>query len=153
MTCLSRGSLGGLRTPDAPQQTTPSFDHLVGAGKQRWRHSQSEGLRSLEIDHQLELSRLLHWKISGLGAPEDFVDVAGGTPKEVSETCPIGHEPAGCHEFSKPIKGRQLLLGREVYNELTIIDGERVLDRNQRIAALSSRRFEYAIEVVRAPYL
>jgi hypothetical protein len=28
-----------------------------------------------------------------------LVDVAGGAPKEVSETCPIGHEPAGYRKF------------------------------------------------------
>jgi hypothetical protein len=33
----------------APQQTAPLFDHLVGAGEQRWRHSQSERLGSLEF--------------------------------------------------------------------------------------------------------
>ena len=32
-----------------------SFDHLVGAGKQRWRNFQTKRIRSLEVDHQLEL--------------------------------------------------------------------------------------------------
>ena len=34
-----------------------------------------------------------------------------------------------------------------------MINGERVLDRNQRIGALTSRRFKCAFEVIRVPYL
>jgi hypothetical protein len=39
-------------------KTAPSFDHLVGDGEQRERHREAERLRSLEIDHDLELGRL-----------------------------------------------------------------------------------------------
>jgi len=77
------------------------LNHLVGTRLQRQWHGEAERLRGLEVDHQLELGWLLHWKISGLGTPKDFVDVAGGTPKEVNEICPIGQEPAGCRKFSK----------------------------------------------------
>jgi hypothetical protein len=33
----------------------------------------------LEVDDQLELGRLLNWKIRGLDALENLVDVAGDT--------------------------------------------------------------------------
>ena len=52
-----------------------SFDHLVGAGEQRRRHSEAERFRSLEVDHELILGRLLHGQVGGFGTPEDFVDV------------------------------------------------------------------------------
>src|SRR6516164_4809127 len=54
-----------------------SFDHLVGAREYGCRDFQAERLRGLEVDHQLELGRRLHWQVSGLLAFEDAVDVAG----------------------------------------------------------------------------
>ena len=38
-----------------------SFDHLVGARDEPRRHGEAERLGRLEVDHQLELGRLLDW--------------------------------------------------------------------------------------------
>ena len=43
---------------DGRGPSTPSFDHLVSKGEQRWRNFETERLRGLEIDHQFEPSRL-----------------------------------------------------------------------------------------------
>jgi hypothetical protein len=51
------------------------------------------------------------------------------------------------------MKRWQLLPGCEVCNELSIINGERVFDCDQRIRVLPSRSFECAIEFVRASHL
>jgi hypothetical protein len=39
--------LCGIRDLDAVQQISPLFDHLVGAGKQGWRHIDAERLGSV----------------------------------------------------------------------------------------------------------
>ncbi len=36
------------------------FDHLVGAGDERRRHSEAERLGGLEVDHELELRGLFY---------------------------------------------------------------------------------------------
>src|SRR6267154_1061605 len=58
--------------------STPSFDHLVGAHEQRWRHVEAERLRRLEVDHQFVPGRCLHRQIRRLVAFEDAIYVAGG---------------------------------------------------------------------------
>ena len=54
------------------KQTTPAApsggsDHLIRPLQDRSRDRQAEGLRSLEVDHQLERGRLLDGQVSGLG--------------------------------------------------------------------------------------
>jgi hypothetical protein len=54
--------------------STPSFDHLVGAGEQHDWEGEAERLGGLEIDDGLELRWLLDWNIRRLLAFQDFVD-------------------------------------------------------------------------------
>jgi hypothetical protein len=56
------------------------FDHLVGAGEQRLRHGEAEGLSGRQVDHQLELGRLLDRQVGGFGAFEDPDRVYSGRP-------------------------------------------------------------------------
>ena len=51
------------------------LDHLVGAGEQRRRHVDAERLGGRQIDDELELGRLHHRQIGGLGAFEDAAGV------------------------------------------------------------------------------
>lgn len=45
------------------------FDHLIGAQHETGRHLMTHRFRSLEVDDQLELGRLLDGHIVGFGAP------------------------------------------------------------------------------------
>ena len=65
----------GRRRRAARGTPAASLDHLVGAGEERGRDREAEGLRGLEIDHQLELGRLLHGQIGGLLAFKNAADV------------------------------------------------------------------------------
>src|SRR5262249_52843262 len=69
-----------------------SFDHLVGAGEQRRRRLDAEGLRSFEIDDKLVLCRRLHRQIGWLLALEDAVHVSGGETKLLNTVGTVGNE-------------------------------------------------------------
>ena len=50
------------------RKSAASLDHLVGANQKRFWDCEPECVRGLEVDYQLELSRLLDRQIGGLGA-------------------------------------------------------------------------------------
>ena len=62
------------RRKSTERRSRLSLNNLVGAGEDRGRHDEAERLRGLEIDHQLEIGRLLDRQIGRLGAVEDLSD-------------------------------------------------------------------------------
>src|SRR5262249_55758665 len=53
------------RTPPSQPRARSLFDHLVGAGEQRWRDGQAERLGGDQIDDEIELGRLLDRQVAG----------------------------------------------------------------------------------------
>ena len=56
-------------SPDSPSL----LDHLIRPLQERRRDRQPEGLGGLEVDDQLELRRLLHGQVGGLGTFQNLV--------------------------------------------------------------------------------
>ena len=71
------------------------FDLLVGAQQNRWGYRKTERLGGLEVQDHLELGRQLHRKIARLLAPQDAIDITGGTTKGVDLVSSVGEQAAG----------------------------------------------------------
>jgi len=77
-----------------------SFDDLVGADEDRWRHGEAECFGSFEIDDQLEPGRPLDRQIGRLGALEDLSDINSGLATGSREACSIADQAAGRDVFT-----------------------------------------------------
>jgi hypothetical protein len=64
------------------------FNHLVGLGKQRRGYVKAERLGGPEVDHKLQLRRLLHRQVGRVGALEDFVHVGGARRNRSGKLAP-----------------------------------------------------------------
>ena len=57
-----------------------SPDHPIRPRQHIRRNRQADLLRGFQIDDELELLRLLHWQVGGLGAFQDLVYIRSGAP-------------------------------------------------------------------------
>src|SRR5262245_63481695 len=71
------------------------FDHLVGAGEQRWRHVEAEHLRRSHIDDQLEPGRLHDRQIRRFLALEDAPGIDADLTIPVCIARSVAHQNAG----------------------------------------------------------
>src|SRR5215211_2669059 len=71
------------------------FDHLVGAREQRGRDVEPERLGGLDVDHELELGRLLDRDVGWLRSAQNLVDKLGGPSVELRPVWSIGDQTSG----------------------------------------------------------
>jgi hypothetical protein len=74
---LKSANNGRERVQQWMQPEGQLLDHLVGAGEKHRRNVQAERLGGPEVDGQLVLGRCLHWKVAGLLAFENAIDING----------------------------------------------------------------------------
>jgi len=137
----------GLRRGD-PNFAPALFDDLVGAREQRCREREAERPRSVGVDHQLELRRLLHGQIGGTGAREDFVDAGGGARS--GKLGPYDRSPPATTSSRWPSDGSPCLAASSASRAPRIKNIEWVTTCRAPRRAFAHRR-ESIIEVPNAP--
>ena len=80
-----------------------SLDHSIGRHLHDHRHREAERLRRLEVDHQLQLGRLLEWQIGRFRALEYLTDIEARYSEYLTPTGAIAHQPAGLREVTTPV--------------------------------------------------
>jgi hypothetical protein len=66
-----------------------------------------------QVDGEIELCRQLHRQVGGVGALQDVVHVAGGTPQQVGHARAISHQSAGRDVLLRVEHARQPVLRQE----------------------------------------
>src|SRR6186713_2089914 len=95
--CLSRGSEAEICGAERRGGSLCGrlLDDLVRPGPHRCRNHDSEVFASLQVQHQLELRRLLDRKILRVGASQNLVDMLRRSASHFAETRTIRRQPAG----------------------------------------------------------
>jgi hypothetical protein len=93
-----------LRT-HAALQTLGLFDHLVGAGEQRWGQFKATCLGRPQVDHQLVFGWSLNRKISRLFALKHTIDVGSRARINIEDVWSVGGEPSARGKISERIDG------------------------------------------------
>src|SRR3974390_613510 len=116
------------------------FNNLISARKERRRHSEVECLSRLEVDHQLEFGRALHWKVGGLFALKDAIDVASSLPTWIDIIRSVRDEATCSDEETVRIDCWQSVSRRQRDDQIAIVDQQWASGCDQT-AIRSTRKF------------
>src|SRR5262245_8739158 len=103
MTAASLAQPAILRRPRRPSsRASPaaSFNHLVGAGKQRGRDSEAKLLCCLHVDYEFELRDLPDWQVFWLFAVQHPANILTDLSVSLRIIGSIAHQPTGRSEVS-----------------------------------------------------
>src|SRR5262245_33835187 len=78
-----------------------SFNHLVGELLKLKRYLKPQRLRSLEVDHKLELGRLLDRQFGGFRTLKNFARVDAALAISIGEVRSVAHQAAGYRVLSQ----------------------------------------------------
>src|SRR5215471_17953211 len=98
-----------------------SLDNLVGGGQQRFRNGEAVGFGSTDVDHEVELGRLLHREVGRFSALENLRGIEGPNLPNGRDTIGgVTHQTSGSGEAPIRIYRRNLMARGQVCNLLGI---------------------------------
>jgi hypothetical protein len=124
------------------------LDHLVRAQQNILRDRDSERLRRLEVDRQLELGGLLDRQIAGLRAFKDLVDVDGSPTVQRNEARRVAHQGASFDKRFRRRHRRYGVFGKQIRDELLLSEDYAVKAQVDRIRAVLDCGGQRALEVL-----
>src|SRR5262249_18134637 len=104
-----------------------SLDHLVGASEQRRRHLEAERPGRLQIDHQLEFSRLHDWQFSRPRPFENSAGVDTGEAPSIRDAGSVADQAAAGDGFARRIDSGDAMPRRQCNKLATGLEKEWVL--------------------------
>src|SRR6266700_5789765 len=131
-----------------PPSPFTSFDHLVGAREQLVWNLEAERLSGLEIDDQLELGWLHHWKIGGLRTLENPTDIDAYLAICVGKIASVAHQATGRGELPKLINCRHCMVSHQGDKLITSADEEWVRPYDERPSSWVNDTRNGAFEVM-----
>ena len=125
----------------------PLFNHFVRAGKQRWRHRESEHIRGLEIDDEFELRWLLDREFGWLGALEDLPGVDSDLTPDRSDIGSIADQAPCADEFLQLICRRNGVTCRQRYDPFALSEKEGIGVDDESVGVLLGNRGESGVKI------
>src|SRR5262245_57066554 len=93
--------------------STPSFDHLVGAGEERRRNFEAKRSCGLQVNDQFELGRAHHGEVGRFFTLKDAAAIDAGLAKLLGNAWSVTHQPAGFGELARRIDCGQYMARRQ----------------------------------------
>src|SRR6266404_7377878 len=140
-------SKAGPPCPPLPRDAARSFNHLVRPREQHRRHTEPQGVGSLQVDHQFELGRRLHGKIAGIGALQDPVDIGCGAAEDIDGIAAVRNETAARSKHAQWIDCGQPVARRERNDQITMAGGEGIRQDDQAAGWLGGEVSNSALEL------
>src|SRR5215471_16746463 len=107
--------------------TVPTLlDNLIGALLERQGHVKAEHLRSLEVDHKLELGWLQYWQVGRPLTLEDTANVYAYLTIGISKIRRVAHQAASHYGFTRFISRRNVVTGGLRYDLIAQGDEKRI---------------------------
>ena len=136
-----------MADPGEGFQQPSSFNNPIRPQQYRRRNGHAKSLCGFEIDNEIVPGRLLHRKVTGLGALKNPIDVECCPTEHVVEVRPVRHEPAVLDKERKLIHGGNATCRGKLENSLSMDRCKGICQHEKGIGTVPSHGGERGIEI------